>query len=131
MNPKGLQLLVSEFHRKYGYPHENNPDFTPQMRMFRLQLISEEFAELVRAIKDGNTIEIADALGDLEYVVNGTAVTFALPLTEIVEEIHRSNMTKIPDRDNADKPIKGPGFSPPDIYKVLYKSTNPEEEHGW
>lgn len=66
-----------------------------------------------------NALDIADALGDLEYVVNGTAVTFGFPLEAIVEEIHRSNMTK---GDNYQgKPQKGREFTPPNIYKVLWK----------
>lgn len=47
---------------------------TPQSRTVRLQLITEEFSELVMAHAGGDLVGCMDALTDLEYVVCGTLV---------------------------------------------------------
>jgi len=104
----------------------------------RLDLISEEFGELQEAIfswnmaetMDGKVsalIDIADALADLDYVVNGAFVAFGLPGTELCEEVHRSNMTKL-DR-NGDpilredgKVLKSDLYEPPQLMTVLIDS---------
>lgn len=85
-------------------------------RVQRLQLIIEEVAELVKALYDFDEIETADAITDLRYVVDGTAVTYGMPLDRLVDEVHRSNMTKTP---GAHKPAKGSEFVEPDIRGIL------------
>jgi len=112
-----IQWWIEEFHQKKG--HLINHFLDKEAMLFRARLIAEEFAELLKAMDLMDPIEIADALGDLEVVVNGTAVTFGFPLEAIVQEIHRSNMTKGENVEG--KPKKGPEFSPPDILSVLKK----------
>lgn len=112
-----IQLWVEEFHKKKG--HLINRHLHTDAMLFRARLIAEEFGELLKAMDLMDPVEIADALGDLEVVVNGTAVTFGFPLEAIVQEIHRSNMTKGENVEG--KPKKGPEFSPPDILSVLKK----------
>lgn len=70
---------VLEFHQTFGHPVRTSPNHAVPEANLRYELIREEFAELVKAIKDNNLVEIADALGDLEYVVEGAALTFGLP----------------------------------------------------
>jgi Phosphoribosyl-ATP pyrophosphohydrolase len=121
-----IQLWIEDFH--YKYHHHVDHFLDKETMLFRVRLIAEEFAELVKAMDLMDPIEIADALGDLEVVVNGTAVTFGFPLQAIVAEIHESNMTK---GDNVDgKPKKGPEFKPPDILAVLKKYWPQIEEYG-
>jgi predicted HAD superfamily Cof-like phosphohydrolase len=128
-----IQIWVESFHKKYH--HYINTSISKETELFRARLIAEEsaellqaFAKLLRAFDLAEPIEIADALGDLEVVINGTAVTFGFPLEAIVEEIHKSNMTK---SDNFQgKPTKGPDFRPPDILAVLKKYWPQIEEYG-
>jgi len=61
---------------------------------FRVRLILEETAELLLALARRDTVEVADALADLEYVVVGTAVQFGIPHDRVFAEVHRSNMSK-------------------------------------
>ena len=61
----------------------------------RTKLIDEEFEELKTAFANENLIEIADALGDLLYVIYGTANSCGIDLQNVFDEIHKSNMTKI------------------------------------
>lgn len=92
-------------------------------RIERMQLLTEELAELADGLYKGSLVEIADAVTDMQYVLLGTALTFNLPLYELFEEVHRSNMTK---RVNLEDPlrhnVKGEGYSPPDIARVLRQS---------
>lgn len=63
----------------------------------RVHLIAEEFAELLNAIGDEDPVEIVDALGDLLYVVVGTAVAAGVGAEEFQEAVTRicaSNDTK-------------------------------------
>lgn len=71
-----------------------------------------------------NKVEVADALGDLEYVINGFAIVLGINLPAVGEEIHRSNMSKLDENGDPiyredGKVLKGPLYSPPDIQKVL------------
>lgn len=116
---------VTEFHQVYGLPVLESPTLIPTERFrLRLELIEEELDEFVEAAVAEDIVGVADALGDLLYVVIGAALEYGIPLNEVVDEIHRSNLSKL---DENGKPIyredgkvmKGPNFSPPNIGKVL------------
>ena len=111
----------------------------------RLSLILEETSELVRAlygekayaalrgVMDGiseldegarDTVEVADALADLTYVVYGMALEAGINLPAVLQEVQASNMSKLgPDgkpiyREDG-KVLKGEGFFPPNIARAL------------
>lgn len=91
-------------------------------RLMRMHLILEELAETAVAMARGDELKLADGLGDLDYVVHGAAVAFGVPLDEVGEEIHRSNMTKAVRTPGADNPRlrdKGASYEPPNLRKVL------------
>jgi predicted HAD superfamily Cof-like phosphohydrolase len=89
-------------------------------RLYRCHLMTEELAEAMTALAKSDAVLLADGLGDLKYVVDGTGVTFGIPLDEVFAEIHRSNMTKQPRKPGAERMRdKGPKYSPPDIAKVI------------
>ena len=147
--------LVEEFHKKFKHPVESKLKI-PNIKIIklRLRLILEEFSELVEAninaagtgiyiIEDlaniddqiskltdkqlnVDLIEVADALGDIKYVVDGTALVYGIPLNEISNEIHKSNMSKLdPETGKAiyslnGKILKGSDYFKPDIKKILY-----------
>lgn len=87
----------------------------------RIKLMREELQELEHAINNDDIIEVADGLGDLLYVVLGTAVAYGINLPEVFDEIHRSNMTKFIDgyRRADGKWIKGPSYTPPNLAPIL------------
>lgn len=94
----------------------------------RLRLLREETDELQKAIAEKNLVEVADALGDLQYVLFGTVNTFGLQekFEDIFNEIHRSNLTKVgPDgkvQNRADgKILKPKNFSPPNLHDIIYQ----------
>jgi NTP pyrophosphatase (non-canonical NTP hydrolase) len=123
--------LVMEFHKKYGLHIGHKPGFdslTKDLEMLRLSLISEELEELGFALLDRDLVEVADALGDLVYVIYGFAIVLGINLDDVLEEIQRSNLSKLDDdgkpiyREDG-KVLKGPNFSPPNIQEVLDKQT--------
>jgi predicted HAD superfamily Cof-like phosphohydrolase len=64
-------------------------------------------------------------LADLRYVVEGTAVAFALDIDGAFKETHRSNMSKLdengqPIYDAGGKVLKGPGYTPADMSKFVH-----------
>jgi predicted HAD superfamily Cof-like phosphohydrolase len=119
-------LDVTEFHFKHRFPIGIAPGQDPKTDLVRLHLISEELAELALAIADQDDVRLADALGDLIYVVLGTAVTYGIPIGPVFDEIQRANMTKAV-RSDGDTRLrdKGNSFVPPDIAGVL-KTFPPE-----
>ncbi|MFT7614702.1 MAG: putative HAD superfamily Cof-like phosphohydrolase [Parvicellaceae bacterium] len=108
---KGLSLSetighVEDFHTAFGI--ENNYSLTAQLSesdyLLRHRLMQEENEEYLEAAKDGDMVEIADALGDQLYILCGTILKHGLQhkISEVFEEIQRSNMSKL-DADG--KPI--------------------------
>ena len=76
---------------------------------------------------DIDMIEVADALGDIKYVTDGSAAVCGLPFDDISTEIHRSNMSKLGSdgqvmyREDG-KIMKGPDYTKPDIKLILNNS---------
>lgn len=123
------QAFVTEFHRCFGHPAPGSPTFDEVRADLREELMKEELKETMDGIRSGDMVEAADGLGDLIYVVVGTAVELGIDLIPVLQEIQRSNMSKLGDdgkpiQRQDGKTLKGPNFSPPDIESVL-------EEQGW
>lgn len=81
------KLAGVETHPTPRFPSERSIDLG-------LELIDEEFEELIGAIQDKNLTEVADAIGDLLYVVYGLAHRFGMDADGIFDIIHTSNMSK-------------------------------------
>jgi predicted HAD superfamily Cof-like phosphohydrolase len=130
-----LREQVLEFHRAMGVPVRERPTRIPEDRVrLRLALIAEEFAEFCAAI--GRPIElpdfeatwnggfdmaqVADALADLDYVIEGARLEFGIDGGPVADEVHRSNMAKVNGPIRSDgKRLKPEGWTPPDIAGVL------------
>ena len=117
--------MVHQFHEVFGHPVADEPGLIPDERAWlRYDLISEELSELFDAILAGDMVAIADALGDLEYVVHGAAIEWGIPLEDVVRNVHVSNMSKLgadgkPIYRSDGKVMKGPNFEEPDLEGVL------------
>lgn len=64
-------------------------------RVVRVRLLVEEFAEYIKAEYEDDIKEIADAMADIEYINNGTAAVYGIPLDQIFDVVHQNNMTKL------------------------------------
>lgn len=116
-----VQALVREFHVKHGVECPERPTIPDEeTASLRLQLIYEEGDEFAHAVMDKDLVAVADALGDLAYVVYGAALAYGIDLGPVLEEIHRSNMSKAVGLKRADGKVeKGEGWTPPDLARVL------------
>lgn len=117
---KAEQRLVKNFHTKMGFTINRVPTIINlKLNKNRLDLLKGEVKELEKGIMNVNIVEIADALGDLLYVVLGTAVAHGINMRDIFTEIHRSNMTKEPSSVTDGKAIKGMWYEPPNLMPIL------------
>lgn len=91
----------------------------PDYRFLRASLIIEEAAELIQALFEGDEVAALDGSADLIYVVNGTAVTYDLPLSEAFTAVHESNMSKAATGPRLQD--KGSSYRPPDLKSILEK----------
>ena len=88
---------VADFHRTFQHPIKEQPGIpSPKRCELRVALIAEELDELKQAISDGDMVEIADALCDIQYVLSGAVLEFGLgeKFGELFNEVQRSNMSK-------------------------------------
>lgn len=97
---------VRKFHDVFLIGNEEKPiaKVGEDTYLLRHRLMHEENEEYLQACKEGDLVEIADALGDLLYIWCGTVLKHGMQdiISEIFEEIQRSNMSKL---DAHGKPI--------------------------
>ncbi|WP_308504450.1 bifunctional GNAT family N-acetyltransferase/nucleoside triphosphate pyrophosphohydrolase family protein [uncultured Actinomyces sp.] len=140
------EALVRRFHHVYGLPVQTDGASLERESLdMRMSLIAEEFSELVGAVygqaaraeiessyrravaaDDGtrDTVETADALADLIYVIYGMALETGIDLPSVLAEVQRSNMSKLgadgkPVYREDGKVLKGPDYFPPNVEAVL------------
>lgn len=120
---KKLAEQVEEFMKAAGQPVGKKPgDIINRNVELGLALIREEFRELQDAVFEGPLEAVADAIGDLLYVVTWNGLAWGFPLQELMDEIQRANMAKFGPgsyKDENGKVRKPPGWTPPDIKGVL------------
>ena len=119
---------VKLFHKKFNIDYLNEPkaNIPDEIKELRFKLMEEENLEYLKATKEKDIVEIADALGDMLYILCGTIISHGLQnkIEEIFQEIQNSNMSKLGDngkpiyRDDG-KVLKGPNYFKPDIRKIL------------
>ena len=121
------QTDVKVFHLKHGFKTDLLRDNSRgwyetwlKTGVERFHMTTQELSELEEAWLEMNKLKIADALGDLLYVVLGTAVAAGIELEPIFDEVQRSNMTKNPRGDGGLHP-KGENYEPPDLVPILVK----------
>ncbi len=97
MNQPETLNLVAEFHATFKHPILETPAIPDENRCkLRVALIAEELKELEVAILEGDIVEVADALCDIQYVLSGAILEFGLgeKFKALFEEVQRSNMSK-------------------------------------
>ncbi len=121
---------VEEFHDifKIGNRYEPTAIVPEEEALLRFNLLKEENEEYLEACKNGDVVEIADALGDLLYITYGTILRHGLQhkIEEVFDEIHRSNMSKLdangqPIFREDGKVLKSEKYFRPDIKSILEK----------
>lgn len=85
----------------------------------RALMAIEELAEWIEAHNDDDLVAAADAWADRMYLLLGDAIVSGMPAEALLDEVHRSNMTKIAANEQTGKGTKANGFQSPNIQTIL------------
>lgn len=119
---------VKEFHQTFKVGFNEIPTATlgESKNQLRYNLMKEENEEYLKAVQDNDLTEIADALGDMLYILCGTIIEHGLQhkIEAVFDEIQRSNMSKLgtdgqPLYREDGKVIKGPNYLKPNFESIL------------
>lgn len=119
---------VARFHEIFKIGNEKHPNVDLALAQYELRyrLFKEEADEYLEACKAKDLNEVADALGDMQYILLGTVLKHGLQnhFAAIFDEIQRSNMSKLDElgapifREDG-KVLKSALFNPPNIDSIL------------
>ena len=121
-------LAVKEFHKAFKLDYLDKPkaDLGTNKNKLRFNLMKEENEEYFEAANNNDMVEVADALGDMLYILCGTIIEHGMEhkIDEIFSEIQNSNMSKLGADGNPiyredGKVLKGPNYFKPDIKGIL------------
>lgn len=124
---------VYKFHETYRIPQQEQPtaEIPSEQHILRYTLMREENEEYFEAAQNGDMVEIADALGDMLYILCGTILSHGMQhvIEDVFDEIQRSNMSKLgedgePIYREDGKVMKGPNYFKPDLKKILARYMN-------
>ena len=119
---------VKQFHTSFGLGVSETPKncLGESVNVLRYNLMKEENEEYLEAVQNKDIVEIADALGDMLYILCGTIIEHGLQykIEEVFDEIQRSNMSKLgnnglPIYREDGKVMKGPNYFKPDFTEIL------------
>lgn len=82
--------LVTEFHEVNGVEIRTTPTVDVPEADLRIEMLKSEMAELFEAALTLNEVEIADALADIVYIIEGGALVFGLGPVEVVKYDHKT-----------------------------------------
>lgn len=119
---------VEKFHNAFDIENKYAPTtkISNQELELRHRLMAEENDEYMEAAKNGDLVEIADALGDQLYILCGTILKHGMQdkIVEVFNEIQRSNMSKLDIDGNPiyredGKILKSDQYFKPNLKKIL------------
>ena len=121
---------VAEFQNAFRIAMTDKPtiDLPSDIVKLRFNLMKEENEEYLEAAENNDMIEVADALGDMLYILCGTILSHGMQhkIREVFGEIQCSNMSK-PVEDGEPiyredgKVLKGPNYFKHNIKDILEK----------
>ncbi len=123
--------MVAEFHQAFGLATASSPEgkIDPRTWLLRYKLMREENEEYLDAAEAGDLEQVADALGDMLYILCGTILSHGLQslIEEVFAEIQRSNLSKLGEdgkplyREDG-KVLKGPQYRAPRIGPIIARA---------
>jgi len=120
--------MVKEFHEAFKIGNEETPiaEILKKDYQLRYELMKEENEEYLEAAENGDLVEIADACGDMLYILCGTLLKHGLQhkIAEVFKEIQSSNMSKLDEKGEPiyredGKVLKSELYFKPDIQTIL------------
>ena len=126
---KHAGMAEKSFHETFQIGNSDAPTLIDERDYtLRYNLIKEENEEYLDACKNGDIVEIADALGDQLYILFGTILKHGLQhkIEEVFDEIQRSNMSKLDEQGQPifredGKILKSNLYFRPNIKDILEK----------
>lgn len=121
---------VSKFHRVFGLgiQETQTASLGIEKNLLRYKLMREENEEYLEAANSDDLVGVADALGDMLYILCGTIVEHGLQhkIDAVFDEIQRSNMSKLgedgkPIYREDGKVLKGKNYFAPNLKQILEK----------
>ena len=119
---------VKDFHDTFGLSYNDSPTVTLEKKIIELRynLMKEENEEYIDAARINDIIEVADALGDMLYILCGTIIEHGMSdiVEDVFDEIQKSNMSKLgadgkPIYRKDGKVMKGPNYFKPNFSKFF------------
>ncbi|NLP58884.1 nucleoside triphosphate pyrophosphohydrolase family protein [Lutibacter sp. B1] len=129
---KNKLKAVQEFHEAFGLGVQFKPTAKLEENKLKLRfdLMAEENEEYLEAAKNNDIVEVADALGDMLYILCGTILEHGMQhkIEEVFNEIQRSNMSKLgadgkPIYRKDGKVMKGPNYFKPNISEIIFNKS--------
>lgn len=115
---------VKKFHKAFGLTINEIPKASlgDDINLLRYKLMREENEEYLEAAQNNDLVEVADALGDMLYILCGTMISHGMQdkIEAVFDEIQRSNMSKLgkdgkPIYREDGKVLKGPNYFKPNL----------------
>ncbi len=125
---KNKIVAVTKFHTAFKLNMNNAPiaHIGEDRNLLRYKLMREENEEYLEAANNNDLVEVADALGDMLYILCGTIIEHGMQdkIEAVFNEIQRSNMSKLgedgePIYREDGKVLKGPNYFKPNISEIL------------
>ncbi len=119
---------VKDFHDTFGLNYNDSPtvDLEKKIIELRFNLMKEENDEYIEAARNNDVVEVADALGDMLYILCGTIIEHGMSdiIEDVFDEIQKSNMSKLgadgkPIYREDGKVMKGPNYFKPNFSKFF------------
>ena len=119
---------VKDFHDTFGLNYNDSPtvDLGKKIIELRFNLMKEENEEYIEAARNKDIVEVADALGDMLYILCGTIIEHGMSdiIEDVFDEIQKSNMSKLgadgkPIYREDGKVMKGPNYFKPNFSKFF------------
>ena len=121
---------VHKFHTAFQLGMNDKPvaNISERRNKLRFELMKEENEEYLEAAQNNDLVEVADALGDMLYILCGTIIEHGMQeiIEDVFDEIQESNMSKLgadgkPIYREDGKVLKGPNYFKPNFDKILGK----------
>ena len=125
---KNKITAVTKFHTAFKLNMNNSPiaHIGEDRNLLRYKLMREENEEYLEAANNNDLVEVADALGDMLYILCGTIIEHGMQdkIEAVFNEIQRRNMSKLgedgePIYREDGKVLKGPNYFKPNISDIL------------
>lgn len=117
-----MSLMYEEFMElcEAMFPGNESEQETKERVECLQQLLRRQLIGVARLGNPVNLAKLADALADLDYVIEGTRLEFGINGKPIANAVHIANMRKVggPVREDG-KQLKPPGWTSPDIEGCL------------